>query len=242
MSIKASGVEPGQRRLNGPQTTGRDYRSLSKAEFNIKRTNDVAISMRDGMKLLSDLFQPDVDERFPAVLSVSPSPRQIQDFGVPLTGSRRVRYLCPTRLRAALRGTGAEGTRTFMDQQERDVLRDDAAHRSRHATAASQGYFPRRSNRRPLRRHLAQRTTELRIYLVMDASDRNHGGEGPADVAKATAVPDERPACALIAAIGMLQGRRQAAALEGVGCRTRLLRDCTSRAKQAPGSIRPTCR
>jgi predicted acyl esterase len=84
MSIKASGVEPGQRRLDGPQTTGRDYRSLSKAEFNIKRTNDVAISMRDGMKLLSDLFQPDVDERFPAVLSVSPSPRQIQDFGVPL--------------------------------------------------------------------------------------------------------------------------------------------------------------
>jgi hypothetical protein len=84
MSVKASGVEPGQRHLNGPQTTGRDYRSLSKVEFDIKRTNDVAISMRDGTKLLSDLFQPDVGGRFPALLSVSPYPRQIQDFGVPL--------------------------------------------------------------------------------------------------------------------------------------------------------------
>ena len=27
--IRASGIEPGQRRLNGPQTTGRDYRNLS---------------------------------------------------------------------------------------------------------------------------------------------------------------------------------------------------------------------
>src|ERR1700758_4711045 len=84
MRVKASGVEPGQRHLNGPQTTGRDYRSLSKVEFNIKRTNDVAISMRDGTKLLSDLFQPDVAGQFPALLSVSPYPRQIQDFGVPL--------------------------------------------------------------------------------------------------------------------------------------------------------------
>jgi uncharacterized protein len=84
MNIKASGVEPGQRQLNGLQTTGREYRSLSKPEFDIKRTNDVAIGMRDGTKLLSDLFQPDAEGRFPALLSVSPYPRQIQDFGVPL--------------------------------------------------------------------------------------------------------------------------------------------------------------
>jgi hypothetical protein len=42
MSVKASGVEAAQRRLNGPQTTGREYRSLSAVEFNIKRTNDAA--------------------------------------------------------------------------------------------------------------------------------------------------------------------------------------------------------
>jgi hypothetical protein len=29
MDIKASGIEPGQRRLNGLQTTGREYRNLS---------------------------------------------------------------------------------------------------------------------------------------------------------------------------------------------------------------------
>jgi uncharacterized protein len=62
MNIKPSGVEPGQRQLNGLQTTGREYRS-SKVEFDIKRTNDVAISMRDGTKLLVDLFQPGVEGR-----------------------------------------------------------------------------------------------------------------------------------------------------------------------------------
>jgi predicted acyl esterase len=40
--------------------------------------------MRNGAKLLADLFQPDAGGRFPALLSVSPYPRQIQDFGVPL--------------------------------------------------------------------------------------------------------------------------------------------------------------
>jgi len=63
MNLKASGVEPGQRRLNGLQTTGREYKSLSEVEFNTKRTDDVAISMRDGTKPLSDLFQPDFDNR-----------------------------------------------------------------------------------------------------------------------------------------------------------------------------------
>ena len=57
MSVKASGVEPGQRRLNGPQTTGRDYRFLSTVEFNIKRTNDVAIGMRDGTKARNQQYR-----------------------------------------------------------------------------------------------------------------------------------------------------------------------------------------
>ena len=79
MNLKASGVEPGQRRLNGLQATGREYRSLSEVEFNTKLTNDVAISMRDGTKLLADLFQPDAGgRRFPALLSASPYPRQFR--------------------------------------------------------------------------------------------------------------------------------------------------------------------
>jgi hypothetical protein len=36
MGIEASGVEPGLRQLNGVQTTGRDYRTLSEVEFGIR--------------------------------------------------------------------------------------------------------------------------------------------------------------------------------------------------------------
>ena len=34
-TAKASGVEPGQRQLNGTQTTGRDYRDLSAPEYDM---------------------------------------------------------------------------------------------------------------------------------------------------------------------------------------------------------------
>jgi putative CocE/NonD family hydrolase len=130
MSIKAAGLDPGQRHLNGLQTTGREYRHLSDVEFNIKRTNDVAISMRDGKKLLADLFQPDAEGKFPALLSVSPYPRQIQDFGIPLglLEAGASDFFVPrgyVQLIVNLRGTcGSEGTWTFMDQQERDDLFD----------------------------------------------------------------------------------------------------------------------
>jgi uncharacterized protein len=33
MTAKVAGVDPGQRQLNGPQTTGRDYRNLSAPDF-----------------------------------------------------------------------------------------------------------------------------------------------------------------------------------------------------------------
>src|ERR1039458_4937719 len=71
MDIKASGVEPGHRQPNGVQTTGRDYRALSEVEFGIRRTNDVEIAVRDGVTLLADLFRPDAEGRFPALLSFS---------------------------------------------------------------------------------------------------------------------------------------------------------------------------
>ena len=51
--IKASGIEPGQRRLNGPQTTGRDYRNLSQPAFESVIDEDVAVPMRDGLNLLA---------------------------------------------------------------------------------------------------------------------------------------------------------------------------------------------
>jgi hypothetical protein len=37
MDKSVSGTEPGQRQLNGPQTTGREYRNLSKPHYAIAR-------------------------------------------------------------------------------------------------------------------------------------------------------------------------------------------------------------
>ena len=48
MDIKASGIEPGQRRLNGPQTTGREYRNLSQPTCTMAHDDDVEVPMRDG--------------------------------------------------------------------------------------------------------------------------------------------------------------------------------------------------
>lgn len=130
MNVKSSGVEPGQRKLNGIQTTGREYRSLSQPEFEIKRTNDVAIAMRDGAKLLGDLFQPDASGRFPALLAVSPYPRQIQDFGIPLgmLEAGTSDFFVPrgyAHIIVNTRGTcGSEGVWTFQDQQEREDMYD----------------------------------------------------------------------------------------------------------------------
>ncbi len=46
MSI--AGTEPGERQLNGPQTTGRDYRNLSEPTHAMARDDNVAVPMRDG--------------------------------------------------------------------------------------------------------------------------------------------------------------------------------------------------
>jgi CubicO group peptidase (beta-lactamase class C family) len=58
MGKSVSGTEPGQRQLNGPQTSGRDYRNLSKPQHEITREDDMAVPMRDGVQLLADVFRP----------------------------------------------------------------------------------------------------------------------------------------------------------------------------------------
>src|SRR3982751_1974170 len=60
-------------RLNGPQTTGREYRNLSEPRHESRRENNVAIAMRDGTRLLADVHRPDADGRFPALIAASPS-------------------------------------------------------------------------------------------------------------------------------------------------------------------------
>jgi len=61
MGKSVSGTEPGQRQLNGPQTTGRGYRNLSKPQHEMTRDDDVAVPMRDGVHLFADIFRHDPD-------------------------------------------------------------------------------------------------------------------------------------------------------------------------------------
>jgi hypothetical protein len=81
MGKSVSGTEPGQRQLNGPQTSGRDYRNLSKPQYETTRDDDVAVPMRDGVHLLGDVFRPTTPGRYPVLIAASPYPRQIQDLG-----------------------------------------------------------------------------------------------------------------------------------------------------------------
>ncbi|MFC5139103.1 CocE/NonD family hydrolase [Actinomycetospora rhizophila] len=125
-----AGVEPGQRPLNGPQTTGRDYRNLSDAEFGVRRENDVRIPTRDGTVLLADVYRPDTDRPVPALVAAAPYPRQIQDLGAP-TGIIEAGisdFWVPrgyAHVIVNLRGMcGSEGTWTFFDSQERLDLHD----------------------------------------------------------------------------------------------------------------------
>lgn len=130
MISKVAGIGPGERHLNGPQTTGRQYRNLSEPSFEVRRTNNVGIAVRDGTKLLADLYQPDAGGRFPALIAFSPYPRQIQDVGAPLgfIEAGASDFFVPrgyVHLIVNARGTGgSEGAWTLLDPQERNDLHD----------------------------------------------------------------------------------------------------------------------
>jgi uncharacterized protein len=79
-AVKSSGTGAGERWLNGPQTTGREYKNLSEPAYDIKRTNDIDVPMRDGIRLKADLFQPDSNRKFPVLIAASPYPRKIQNL------------------------------------------------------------------------------------------------------------------------------------------------------------------
>lgn len=71
-NVPASGIEPGQRRLNGPQTTGRNYRNLSEPQYRMVQDDDVAVPMRDGLSLMVDVHRPAVTGRYPVLIAASP--------------------------------------------------------------------------------------------------------------------------------------------------------------------------
>lgn len=119
-----------ERRLNGPQTTGRDYRNLSRPQFGMRRDDNVGVSMRDGVTLLADVHRPDANGKHPALIAASPYPRQMQDLGAPagFIEAGATDFWVPrgyVHVIANLRGTGGSGgTFGFFDPQERRDMYD----------------------------------------------------------------------------------------------------------------------
>src|ERR1700709_1925558 len=128
--MKASGIEKGQRHLNGPQTTGRAYRNLSAPQFEMVRDEDVEVPMRDGIALLADVYRPATPGNYPVLIAASPYPRQIQNIGAPLgfVEAGASDFFVPrgyVHVIANCRGTsGSGGTFGFFDGQERRDMYD----------------------------------------------------------------------------------------------------------------------
>jgi uncharacterized protein len=129
-TIQSSGIEPGQRRLNGPQTTGREYRNLSQPTCAMAHDDDVAVPMRDGIALLADVHRPAEPGRYPVLVAASPYPRQIQNLGAPagFIEAGASDFFVPrgyVHIIANCRGTsGSGGTFGFFDSQERLDMHD----------------------------------------------------------------------------------------------------------------------
>ena len=127
---KASGMEHDERRLNGPQTSGRDYRNLSTPRFDMVIDEDVSVPMRDGINLAADVHRPSVPGRYPVLIAASPYPRQIQNSGAPMgfVEAGASDFFVPrgyVHVIANCRGTsGSEGVFGFFDQQERHDMYD----------------------------------------------------------------------------------------------------------------------
>jgi predicted acyl esterase len=128
--MHASGIDPGQRRLNGPQTTGRDYRNLSQPTNAMTQDDDVPVPMRDGVDLLADVHRPAEPGRYPVLIAASPYPRQIQNLGAPagFIEAGASDFFVPrgyVHVIANCRGTGGSGgTFGFFDGQERRDMYD----------------------------------------------------------------------------------------------------------------------
>jgi uncharacterized protein len=129
-SVRSSGIEPDQRRLNGPQTTGREYRNLSQPIHAMTHDDDVTVPMRDGVTLLADVHRPAELGRYPVLVAASPYPRQIQNLGAPagFIEAGASDFFVPrgyVHVIANCRGTsGSGGTFGFFDGQERRDMHD----------------------------------------------------------------------------------------------------------------------
>jgi predicted acyl esterase len=129
-NVESSGIESGQRRLNGPQNTGREYRNLSQPTHAMAHDDDVSVPMRDGIVLLADVHRPAEPGRYPVLVAASPYPRQIQNLGAPagFIEAGASDFFVPrgyVHVIANCRGTsGSGGTFGFFDGQERRDMYD----------------------------------------------------------------------------------------------------------------------
>src|SRR4051812_10002747 len=127
---RASGARSDERQLNGPQTTGREYRDLSEVGHEMVWHDDVVIQTRDGTRLLADVYRPQTEGTFPVLVSASCYPRQIQDLEAPMgfIEAGASDFFVPrgyVHVIANLRGTGgSDGTFSLFDQTEREDLYD----------------------------------------------------------------------------------------------------------------------
>ena len=86
--------------------------------------------MRDGIELVADIFRPDADGSFPALVAASPYARQLQDVGIPagFIEAGATDFWVPrgyVHVIVNLRGTGGSGgTFGFFDSQERRDMYD----------------------------------------------------------------------------------------------------------------------
>jgi predicted acyl esterase len=86
MASKVSGIDPGQRQLNGTQTSGREYRQLSTPDYGMTQDDDVTVPINEpvsyripivgtgyrfaaGHRLRLVLTSDDQDPKFPAEMS-----------------------------------------------------------------------------------------------------------------------------------------------------------------------------
>ncbi|MFC5139102.1 CocE/NonD family hydrolase [Actinomycetospora rhizophila] len=146
--VASAGTGPGERQLNGLQTSGRTYHDLSAPRYAISRTNSVTIPVRDGTRLRADVFLPSDGEPTttsssagevhddpdgivaPALFSFTAYPRQVQDLGAPLgfIEAGASDFFVPRGYAHVIvnaRGTaGSEGTFGLYDGQEHEDVHD----------------------------------------------------------------------------------------------------------------------
>ncbi|HTX59460.1 MAG TPA: CocE/NonD family hydrolase [Verrucomicrobiae bacterium] len=131
LHLGVAGMDPGQRRLNGPQTTGRTYDNLSQPQFGIDASMmSVSIPMRDGVELKADVYRPQGAGAAPALFAASPYPRQIQNSGMPsgFVEAGATDFWVPrgyAHVIVNLRGTcGSGGSYDFFGPTERQDMFD----------------------------------------------------------------------------------------------------------------------